>query len=90
MVNIRNIQRKDALLHINARKPHGYFVSLMLFHNHDYISPLKLFLSDWIGVIKSCRFGLKSVFKDFFSSLAAVFILIADKQYVHTNQYVFV
>src|SRR3989338_2593560 len=83
MVNIRNIKGKYAFKHILFRKPISYLASLGFFHNDNSISPRDLLFSNWFSVVKTCGFSLKSIFKYFLSSLASVFVLIADKQYIH-------
>ena len=83
MVNIRNIKGKYAFKHILFRKPLSYLATLGFFHNDNSVSPRDLFFSNGFSVVKTSGFGLKSIFEDFLSSLASVFILIADKQYIH-------
>ncbi|MBS3105217.1 hypothetical protein J4234_03105 [Candidatus Woesearchaeota archaeon] len=84
MVNIRNIKRKDTLLHIVLGKAFGYLGPLGLLHDYNYISPIKLFFSYWVFIIKASRLGIKSAFKSFFSCFAPVLVLVADEKYIHS------
>jgi len=85
MINVRNIKRKYAFKHILFRKPFSYLTTLSCFHNNNSISPRKLFFSNRFSIIDTCRFSVKSIFKDFLSSLASVLVLITDKQYIHSR-----
>src|SRR3989338_5189268 len=83
MVNIRNVKGKYAFLHILFGKAFSYLNPLHFFHNYNYISPRKLFFSNWFCGIKPSRLGFKSAFKYLLSSLAPILVLITNKQYIH-------
>lgn len=83
MVNVRNVQGKDAFLDVMFREAFGYFGSLDVFHNYYHIRPGELFFSDRLLVVKACRLGIKPVLKKMLSCFASVLVLITDKQNVH-------
>src|SRR3989338_3096731 len=83
MENIRNIQGKNALLHVLLRESFSYFPPLLFIHNYNSISPRKLFGSNRLFVVEPCRFSLKFAFKHILGCFAPVQILIAYKQYFH-------
>ncbi len=85
MVNVRNIQRKNAFLHVRLCKPLGKLVSLLFFHDGNNISPRKLFFGNRVFIVKPGRFGFKPVSEQLFRSFAAVLVLVADEQHFHSS-----
>ena len=83
MVNVRNIQRKNALSHILLGKPLGYLSSLLLIHNNDGIGPGNLLFGNRPFIVKPGRFSLKFASKQIFSCFAPVLVLVAHEQYFH-------
>lgn len=84
MVNVRNVQANDSFLQGLFWKSSGNFFSLKFFHDKNSVCPINLFRSNRSFVIESCRFGLKSIFEQFFCSFASVLVLIADKECFHS------
>lgn len=79
MVSVWDVQREDAFLHVKFWKSLSDFTSLFIFHCYDGVSPRKILFGERFFIIKSCRFGFKSVFEEMFSCFASIFVLIADK-----------
>src|SRR3989338_1040931 len=87
MENIRNIQGKNALLHVLLREPFSYFSPLLFVHNYNSVSPRKLFSGNRPFIVEPCRFSLKFAFKYIFSCFASVQVLITNKKYLHNLRY---
>ena len=83
MINIGNIKRKDALLQIFFRKTFSYLASLLFFHDYYYIRPGNILPRNFLFGIKTCRFRITCVFKQFRSGFTSIFILVADKEEIH-------
>ena len=87
MINIRNAQGENALLHVKLRKPPGYLSAMLVLHDKDNIRPENLFFSNRLLIKETSGFGFKNILEKLFCCFAPVLILIANKQNPHINSY---
>ena len=83
MVNVWDIEAHYPFLHIDFGKKPGNLSALKFFHHKNKVCPGKLVLSHRIPIINACRPCLKPAFENVFGGLAAILVLIADKEDFH-------
>lgn len=87
IVHVRDIQRKNTFFHVLLRESFTKYCPMLLFHHNNKISPCNFIFSYRVFIVKACRPGFKSIFKQLFCCFASVFVLTADEKDFHVVSY---